>query len=144
MRDHECAADRTLVRFARLSFHSAVRNPCRFPHPLLSISVIWGRYILTRCLRMSLPLCVQVVVVDDEDRENEGDLILAAEFASPETINFMAQHARGLICLALEGRKVDELGLSMMAARNESKYHSPFTLSMEALQGITTGTSCSD
>lgn len=85
-----------------------------------------------------------VVLVDDEDRENEGDLILAAEFASPETINFMAQHARGLICLALEGRKVDELGLSMMAARNESKYHSPFTVSIEARQGITTGISCSD
>ena len=80
-----------------------------------------------------------IILVDDEDRENEGDLILAAEFASSENINFMAQHARGLICLALEGRKVDELGLSMMAARNQSKYNSPFTVSIEARQGITTG-----
>lgn len=85
-----------------------------------------------------------IILVDDEDRENEGDLILAAEFASSENINFMAQHARGLICLALEGRKVDELGLSMMAARNQSKYNSPFTVSIEARQGITTGISCQD
>lgn len=85
-----------------------------------------------------------IILVDDEDRENEGDLILAAEHASAETINFMAQHGRGLICLALEGRKVDELGLSMMAARNQSKYDTPFTVSIEAREGITTGISCQD
>ena len=62
-----------------------------------------------------------VVVVDDADRENEGDLVIAAQFATPEAINFMAKHGRGLICLCLTGERCDELGLRMMTQRNEAR-----------------------
>jgi 3,4-dihydroxy 2-butanone 4-phosphate synthase/GTP cyclohydrolase II len=73
-----------------------------------------------------------VVVCDDEDRENEGDLVLAAQFATPEAINFMAKEARGLICLALTPERCDELGLELMTAKNESPLSTPFTVSIEA------------
>jgi 3,4-dihydroxy 2-butanone 4-phosphate synthase / GTP cyclohydrolase II len=73
-----------------------------------------------------------VVVCDDEDRENEGDLTMAAQFATPEAINFMAKEGRGLICLSLTAERCDELGLDLMAAKNESSFETPFTVSVEA------------
>jgi 3,4-dihydroxy 2-butanone 4-phosphate synthase/GTP cyclohydrolase II len=85
-----------------------------------------------------------VVVCDDEDRENEGDLTLAAQFATPEAINFMAKHGRGLICLALPPSRCDELGLDLMAAKNESPFETAFTVSIEAREGVTTGISAAD
>jgi len=85
-----------------------------------------------------------VVVVDAEDRENEGDLTLAAQFATPQAINFMATHGRGLICLALPPQRCDELGLNPMAENNESPYETAFTVSVEAREGITTGISAAD
>ncbi len=85
-----------------------------------------------------------VVVCDDEDRENEGDLTLAAQFATPEAINFMAKEGRGLICLALTPERCDELGLQLMAAKNESPFETAFTVSVEARDGITTGISAAD
>ena len=85
-----------------------------------------------------------VVVCDDEDRENEGDLTLAAQFATPENINFMAREARGLICLALTPDRCDELGLDLMAAKNESAFETAFTVSVEAREGVTTGISAHD
>src|SRR6059058_5438101 len=85
-----------------------------------------------------------VVVVDDENRENEGDLTIAAQFVTPEAINFMATHARGLVCLALTGERCDELGLDLMAAKNESAFETAFTVSIEAREGVTTGISAQD
>jgi 3,4-dihydroxy 2-butanone 4-phosphate synthase / GTP cyclohydrolase II len=85
-----------------------------------------------------------VVVCDAEDRENEGDLTLAAQFATPDAINFMAKHGRGLICLALTPDRCDELGLDLMAAKNESPFETAFTVSIEAREGITTGISAHD
>jgi 3,4-dihydroxy 2-butanone 4-phosphate synthase/GTP cyclohydrolase II len=85
-----------------------------------------------------------IVVCDDEDRENEGDLTLAAQFATPEAINFMAKEGRGLICLALTPERCDELGLDLMAAKNESPFETAFTVSIEARDGVTTGISAAD
>src|ERR1700680_1925007 len=85
-----------------------------------------------------------VVVCDDEDRENEGDLTLAAQFATPEAINFMAKEGRGLICLSLTSERCEELGLELMAAKNESSFETPFTVSIEAREGVTTGISAHD
>jgi 3,4-dihydroxy 2-butanone 4-phosphate synthase/GTP cyclohydrolase II len=85
-----------------------------------------------------------VVVVDDEDRENEGDLTIAAQFATPEAINFMTKHARGLICLCLTEERCDELGLDPMTNRNESAFETAFTVSIEAREGVTTGISAAD
>ena len=85
-----------------------------------------------------------VVVVDAEDRENEGDLTMAAQFATPEAINFMATHGRGLICLTLTGDRCDELGLDLMAAKNESPFETAFTVSIEAREGVSTGISAHD
>ena len=85
-----------------------------------------------------------VVVCDDEDRENEGDLTMAAQFATPEAINFMAKEGRGLICLSLTPERCDELGLDLMAAKNESSFETPFTVSVEAREGVTTGISAHD
>ena len=75
------------------------------------------------------------ILVDDEDRENEGDLCILAEYASAETINFMAKHGRGLICLALERTKIESLGLEMMQQRNPSRLGTAFTISIEAADG---------
>ena len=80
-----------------------------------------------------------VVVCDDENRENEGDLTMAAQFATPEAVNFMATHGRGLICLALTPTRCDELHLDLMAAKNESAFQTAFTISVEAREGVTTG-----
>ena len=85
-----------------------------------------------------------VVVCDDEGRENEGDLTMAAQFATPEAINFMAKEGRGLICLSLTAGRCDELGLDLMAAKNESPFETPFTVSVEARSGVTTGISAHD
>ena len=85
-----------------------------------------------------------VVVCDDEDRENEGDLTMAAQFATPEAINFMAREGRGLICLALTSERCAELGLDLMAAKNESPFETAFTVSVEAREGVTTGISAAD
>jgi len=85
-----------------------------------------------------------VVVVDDEDRENEGDLVIAAQFATPEAINFMATHARGLICLCLTEERCDELGLRPMADQNETPFETAFTVAIEAREGVTTGISAAD
>jgi 3,4-dihydroxy 2-butanone 4-phosphate synthase/GTP cyclohydrolase II len=85
-----------------------------------------------------------VVVCDDENRENEGDLTLAAQFATPETVNFMAKEGRGLICLALTPERCNELGLDLMAAKNEAPLQTAFTVSVEARHGVTTGISAAD
>lgn len=82
-----------------------------------------------------------VLVTDDPSRENEGDLICAGEFATPEAINFMATHARGLICVPMAPEKVDAMGIPMMNKRNTEKHHTAFTVSVDALEGTTTGIS---
>ena len=87
-----------------------------------------------------------VILVDDEDRENEGDLTMAAEAVTPEAINFMATHGRGLICLSLTEERCEQLGLPMMvpAGGNRSAFGTPFTVSIEARHGVTTGISAAD
>src|SRR5436309_12936739 len=85
-----------------------------------------------------------VVVVDDPDREHEGDLTIAAQFATPEAINFMATHARGLICLCLTEERADELGLRPMTDHNEAPLGTAFTVSVEAREGVTTGISAAE
>ncbi len=80
-----------------------------------------------------------VILVDDEDRENEGDLVMAADLVTPEAINFMAREGRGLICLSLTEERVEQLGLPMMAADNRSPRHTAFTVSVDARRGTTTG-----
>lgn len=85
-----------------------------------------------------------IILVDDEDRENEGDLIVAADKVTPEIINFMATHGRGLICMPMEEKISNRLGLKLMAEKNNTKYHTPFTVSIEAAEGVTTGISVED
>jgi 3,4-dihydroxy 2-butanone 4-phosphate synthase/GTP cyclohydrolase II len=85
-----------------------------------------------------------VVLVDEEDRENEGDLVLAAEFVTPEAINFMAKYGRGLICLTLTEQRCEQLHLPMMTSRNGTSYGTNFTVSIEAAEGVTTGISAAD
>src|SRR5271155_2911302 len=81
------------------------------------------------------------ILVDDEDRENEGDLVIPAQFATPDAINFMARHARGLVCLALTRARVEHLGLSLMSRHNGTRHQTAFTVSIEAHEGVTTGIS---
>jgi 3,4-dihydroxy 2-butanone 4-phosphate synthase/GTP cyclohydrolase II len=85
-----------------------------------------------------------VIVVDDEDRENEGDLTIAAQFVTPEAVNFMAMHGRGLICLCLTPERCDELGLRQMTNQNEAQFGTAFTVSIEAREGVSTGISAAD
>ncbi|HEV2997924.1 MAG TPA: 3,4-dihydroxy-2-butanone-4-phosphate synthase, partial [Solirubrobacteraceae bacterium] len=85
-----------------------------------------------------------IVVCDDEDRENEGDVVMAAQFVTPEAINFMAKEARGWICLALTPQRCEELELKLMTAKNESALQTPFTVTVEARDGVTTGVSAHD
>jgi 3,4-dihydroxy 2-butanone 4-phosphate synthase/GTP cyclohydrolase II len=85
-----------------------------------------------------------VILVDDEDRENEGDLCMAAEMVTPEAINFMARHGRGLICLSLVPERIEELKLPMMTDENTSSFGTAFTVSIEAKKGVTTGISAAD
>ncbi len=84
------------------------------------------------------------ILVDHEDRENEGDLVIPAQMATPEAINFMATHGRGLICLSLPGERCDALGLPLMASHNSSRHETAFTVSIEAREGVTTGISAHD
>jgi 3,4-dihydroxy 2-butanone 4-phosphate synthase/GTP cyclohydrolase II len=84
------------------------------------------------------------ILVDHEDRENEGDLVIPAQMATPNAINFMAMHGRGLICLAMPGARIDALGLPLMSAQNSSRHETAFTLSIEAREGVTTGISAHD
>ena len=85
-----------------------------------------------------------VILVDDEDRENEGDLCMAAEMVTPEKINFMASHGRGLICLTLTEERIQKLELPMMVERNRSPFETGFTVSIEARDGVSTGISAHD
>ncbi len=85
-----------------------------------------------------------VILTDDEDRENEGDLTMAAEQVTPEAINFMAKYGRGLICLPMNGEMVDQLELPLMVENNTSRFHTGFTVSIEAKRGVTTGISAAD
>jgi len=85
-----------------------------------------------------------IILVDDEDRENEGDLTMAAEKVTPEAINFMARHGRGLICLALSPEIIEQLKLPMMVSNNTSPFNTAFTISIEAKKGVTTGISAAD
>ena len=84
------------------------------------------------------------VLVDHEDRENEGDLVIPAQMATPDAINFMAKHGRGLICLTLPGDRIDALGLPLMASHNSSRHETAFTVSIEAREGVSTGISAHD
>lgn len=84
------------------------------------------------------------ILVDHEDRENEGDLVIPAQMATPDAINFMATHGRGLICLALPGSRIDALGLPLMSPKNSSRHETAFTMSIEAREGVTTGISAHD
>ncbi len=84
------------------------------------------------------------ILVDDEDRENEGDLVIPAQMATPEAINFMAKYGRGLICLAIKRERVEQLGLPQMARHNVSRHQTAFTVSIEAREGVSTGISASD
>ena len=85
-----------------------------------------------------------VIIVDDEDRENEGDLAVAAEFATPETISFMANHGRGLICVPITGERLDSLGIDLMVGGNTARLGTAFTVSVDAVVGTTTGISAGD
>lgn len=91
-----------------------------------------------------LKLGRMVILVDEEDRENEGDLVLAADFVTPEAINFMARYGRGLICLTLTEERCEQLQLPLMVSRNGTKYSTNFTVSIEAAEGVTTGISAAD
>lgn len=84
------------------------------------------------------------ILIDDEDRENEGDLVIPAQMATPDAVNFMAKYGRGLICLAMTGERIRQLGLPMMTQENESPHQTAFTLSIEAREGVTTGISAAD
>jgi 3,4-dihydroxy 2-butanone 4-phosphate synthase/GTP cyclohydrolase II len=84
------------------------------------------------------------ILVDDEDRENEGDLVIPAQFATPEAVNFMARYARGLICLAMTQERCQELGLDLMSRANKTRHETAFTVSIEAAEGVTTGISAHD
>ena len=84
------------------------------------------------------------ILVDHEDRENEGDLVIPAQMCTPEAVNFMAMHGRGLICLALPGTRIDALGLPLMSTKNASRHETAFTVSIEAREGVTTGISAHD
>ena len=85
-----------------------------------------------------------IILMDDEDRENEGDLVVAAEYATPESINFMSRHGCGLICLSMAEELIDKLQLPMMAQNNKSPYGTAFTISIEAAKGVSTGISAHD
>ncbi len=84
------------------------------------------------------------ILVDHEDRENEGDLVIPAQMATPDAINFMAMHGRGLICLSLPAERIDQLGLPLMASNNSSRHETAFTVSIEAREGVSTGISAAD
>ena len=84
------------------------------------------------------------ILIDHEDRENEGDLVIPAQMATPDAINFMATHGRGLICLSMPGSRIDALGLQLMSTNNSSRHETAFTISIEAREGVSTGISAHD
>ena len=112
-------------------------QPSRFKESCMSISSTEEIVAELRAGRM-------VILVDEEDRENEGDLVLAADFVTPEAINFMIRHARGLVCLTLTEEICDRLALPMMTSRNGTSFGTNFTVSIEAAEGVTTGISAAD
>ena len=116
---------------------SVTPNASASPSPFGSIAPVDDIVAELRAGRM-------VILVDEEDRENEGDLMLVAEHVTPESINFMATHARGLICLTLTRERCAQLGLAPMASRNGTRYGTAFTTSIEAAHGVTTGISAAD
>src|SRR6266702_3123657 len=85
-----------------------------------------------------------VIVTDDADRENEGDLVMAAEKATPEAVNFMSKHGRGLICVPISNERAEQLGLQRMVAQNREMYRTDFTVSVDAAKNVTTGISAQD
>ena len=85
-----------------------------------------------------------IIIVDDEDRENEGDLMVAAEKITPEIVNFMARHGRGLVCLPLTRERLEELQLPLMVSDNTARFQTAFTVSIDAKEGVTTGISAGD
>ena len=85
-----------------------------------------------------------IILLDDETRENEGDLVIAAEFATADAINFMTKFGRGLVCLSMDNEQIDRLGLPMMTSNNRSPYRTGFTVSIEAATGVSTGISTKD
>jgi 3,4-dihydroxy 2-butanone 4-phosphate synthase/GTP cyclohydrolase II len=120
----------------------ALRSPAPTPLPVDASDVVVPIDVALEEIRAGR----MVVLVDDEDRENEGDLCMAAEKASPEAINFMARFGRGLICLPLTEEQIDRLRLGMMVpdAENSSGFGTAFTVSIEAREGVTTGISAHD
>src|SRR3954464_735245 len=112
-------------------------NPSSSPDPEPPFCAIEEAIAEIRAGRM-------VVVVDSPDRENEGDLCMAAEFVTPEAVNFMAMHGRGLICLTLTPERCDELALRLMVSHNQTPYETAFTVTIEAREGIDTGISARD
>lgn len=109
-------------------------------HSLNTVSLLSSMEDIIADVRAGKP----VIIVDDENRENEGDIILAAEKATPEAINFLAKFARGLICLPMERELVERLGLELMGRGNNSRHRTAFTVSIEAREGVTTGISAAD
>ena len=85
-----------------------------------------------------------LIIVDDEDRENEGDLVCAAEYATPDIINFMVTHGKGMVCVAVTGKRLDELGLPLMVDNNSALHGTRFTVTVDAIEGTTTGVSAVD
>ncbi|MCJ7510970.1 MAG: 3,4-dihydroxy-2-butanone-4-phosphate synthase, partial [Dehalococcoidia bacterium] len=85
-----------------------------------------------------------VIIVDDADRENEGDLTLPAQFVTPESVNFMTRYGRGLVCIPMTGQRLDELRVPMMVGDNKSAFGTAFTISVEARDGVSTGISAHD
>ena len=121
-----------IVSLKFLEQPKAVKSMGLFPITPISISPIVEIIEEMRQGRM-------VVLLDDEDRENEGDLVMAAEFATPADINFMAKHGRGLICLTLTEARGKQLNLTPMVTKNGTKMGTNFTISIEAAEGVTTG-----
>jgi 3,4-dihydroxy 2-butanone 4-phosphate synthase/GTP cyclohydrolase II len=116
-----------------------MENPTKNNYPAKSFTIATTEEILEEARNGRM-----FILVDDEDRENEGDLVIPAQFATPEKINFMATHGRGLICLSLTRRRVEELGLTQMSGANGTRYETAFTVSIEAKEGVTTGISAAD
>ncbi|MBS3126522.1 3,4-dihydroxy-2-butanone-4-phosphate synthase [Candidatus Woesearchaeota archaeon] len=85
-----------------------------------------------------------IILIDDEDRENEGDLVLAAEKATPNKLNYMLKEARGILCVPMEGKRLDELDIPLMVQNNTDRFNTPFTVSVDARKGVSTGVSVND
>ena len=121
-------------------------NPASVSKPTLAAVAAPAASVLSSIPEIIADLKVgrMVILVDEEDRENEGDLVLAAEFVTPEAINFMAKHARGLICLTLTQERCAQLNLPLMTSSNRSGFGTNFTLSIEAAEGVSSGISAAD